>query len=305
MTTLVELPRGRPESISGPEQYARWCCAQLEAGNILFFPHVPFEIPEEDARFLLAQRQSDARHHKNIAYRPSQNRVTGCAGGDAGQVAQFRSVMRRYSRNAIRFASELLAPYAEDWRMDFASYRPYQEKGRQARLHARNDLLHFDSFPTRPSNGDRLLRIFTNLNPGEPRVWITSETFEALAPRFAGSGGMTMPRGLTGPRRTTAELARALGLSSLTRSPYDQWMLRFHHFLKANGDFQSTTPRARWEFPPLSTWLVFTDAVSHAVLSGQFALEQTLIVPVRSLVLAEKAPVRVLERLACCALTLN
>lgn len=82
-------------------------------------------------------------------------------------------------------------------------------------------------------------------------------------------------------------------------------MLRFHHFLKANGDFQSTTPRARWEFPPLSTWLVFTDAVSHAVLSGQFALEQTLIVPVRSLVLAEKAPVRVLERLACCALTLN
>ena len=43
--------------------------------------------------------------------------------------------------------------------------------------------------------------------------------------------------------------------------------------------------------------------VSHAVLSGQFALEQTFIISKSALVLPEKAPVRVLERIAGCPLT--
>jgi hypothetical protein len=79
-------------------------------------------------------------------------------------------------------------------------------------------------------------------------------------------------------------------------------MLRFHHFLKANQEFQETCLRTQWEFPPQSTWLVFTDMVSHAVLSGQFALEQTFIVLKDALVLPERAPVRVLERIAGCPL---
>jgi hypothetical protein len=302
---MVEMPSGLPVETSGQQERARWCCAQLEEGNILFFPTTPFEFPSEDVQFLLTQQQSGARVHKNIAYRPVQDRLTGYAGGDAAQVTHLREVMRRYSQRTIRFASELLAPYAEDWRVDFTSFRPQQEKGRQIRESARNDLLHFDSFPTRPANGDRILRIFTNINPGEPRVWLTSETFEALAERFAGSAGMPLPKGFAAPRRMALRLAGAVGLQSLARSPYDRWMLRFHHFLKANEEFQSTCPRSRWEFPPFSTWLVFTDTVSHAVLSGQFALEQTFLVSRHSLVIAEKSPVRILERLAGCTLTLN
>jgi hypothetical protein len=44
--------------------------------------------------------------------------------------------------------------------------------------------------------------------------------------------------------------------------------------------------------------MVFTDMVTHAVLSGQFALEQTFLIARRSLTLPEQAPVAVLERLA-------
>jgi hypothetical protein len=43
---------------------------------------------------------------------------------------------------------------------------------------------------------------------------------------------------------------------------------------------------------------VFTDCVPHAALSGQFAMEQTFIVPVEALVVPEVSPIRVLEKMA-------
>lgn len=305
MTKLVDLPDAFPPGLSAPELRARWCCAQLEEGNILFFPQTPFEFPAEEIQFLLGQQQSGASYYKNIAYRPSEDRLTGLMKGDPAQARKLRSVMQSYSQRASRFASGLLAPYAGRWRLDFASYRPQQEEGRQIRLRARNDLLHVDSFPTRPSNGDRILRLFTNINPQEPRVWITSETFDLLARRFAGSPGMPLPTGLDFSHRALLKFARTLGVSRFASPPYDRWMHGFHNFLKEHEEFQRTSPRSRWEFPPHSTWLVFTDMVSHAVLSGQFALEQTFIISKDSLVVPEKAPVRILERLAGGALTLN
>ena len=147
--------------------------------------------------------------------------------------------------------------------------------------------------------------VFNNINPSDPRVWNTSETFDTLAERFAGSAGLPLPRSFALPHRAFLKIARGLGLGSLAGSPYDRWMLRFHHFLKEHEEFQRASVRTRWEFPPRSTWLVFTDMVSHAVLSGQYALEQTFIVSKDSLVVPEKAPVRILERLAGCKLTPN
>ena len=45
--------------------------------------------------------------------------------------------------------------------------------------------LHVDAFPSRPNYGERILRVFTNVNPdGEPRVWRVGEPFEAVARRF-------------------------------------------------------------------------------------------------------------------------
>jgi hypothetical protein len=301
MTQLIRLP-GALEGVPTGE-HGRWCCARLEEGNILFFEKTPFELPPDEVQFLLGQKQSAAGYHKNIAYRPVSNRLTGYAQARNGHKERLHAIMQRYSQTVLGFTPQFLTPYAGSLAADFASFRPQQEAGRQIRLRVRNDLLHVDSFPTRPSHGNRILRVFTNINPTEPRAWVTSATFEHLVARYVGAGGMPLPRGMpSGPRKVLTRLARALGLLSLARPPYDDWMLRFHHFLKANREFQDMGSRTQWEFPPQSTWLVFTDMVSHAVLSGQFALKQTFIVSKHALVLPEKAPVRILERIAGCPL---
>src|SRR5262249_2242743 len=157
-------------------------------------------------------------------------------------------------------------------------------QGRQLPPRARNDLLHVDAFPTRPTNGSRILRVFTNVNTTASRRWVTTETFDALAPRFANDAGLAAVAGRG--RSLRARAGRAIrrrgglvGVSRDERSPYDRFMLGFHHYLKANAAFQSSCPKSRWEFPPSSTWVVFTDMVPHAVESGRFALEQTYIVP--------------------------
>jgi len=55
----------------------RALCGELEAGNILYFPRTPFAFPDEDLQFLLSLKQTDASFHKNIAYRPAEDRITG------------------------------------------------------------------------------------------------------------------------------------------------------------------------------------------------------------------------------------
>ena len=155
MTALIEVTRPR---VDHPEDQGRWYSEQLEEGNILFFPKTPFELPENDREFLLGQRQSGAAYHKNIAYRPKQDRLTGFSKHRREDRERLRAIMRAYSGSVTQFLSELLPQYAGAWRLDFASFRPQEEQGRQLRLRARNDLLHVDSFPTRPTHGDRILR---------------------------------------------------------------------------------------------------------------------------------------------------
>ena len=280
------------------DELARQCCRQLEQAQILFFDYTPFELPLEHREFLRSRQRSDSRVHKNVSYRPKGDALRGYS-GDREETAKVRQIMRRYSAEVTRFLSEFLSPYAPHWMIDFASYRPLEEEGRHLPLHKRNDLLHVDAFPSRPTKGGRILRVFTNLHPVKARVWITTDRFDVLAQRFGFAAGLKqIAEGAASSgflRRGVRSLLNAVGLPD--RSAYDLFMLRFHDYLKENSEFQNSCRKIRLEFPPNSTWIVFTDAVPHAVLSGQFALEHTYIVPVDELVSPEHAPIRVLESL--------
>ncbi len=286
-----------------PAERGREACRVLEEGNILVFPRSPLELPGKDREFLLRQRQAEAGYHKNIAYRPEDDRVTGVARQQGDDARELRRVLRDYSRAAVDFLSRFLRPYSERWRLDYASFRPQEEAGRKLSRHARNDLLHVDSFPTRPTRGDRIFRFFTNINPSKPRVWRVGETFPELADRYAVSSGLLPGVARGGAARSFLSLLASAGLPVRLRPPYDEFMHRFHNYLKENDAYQKSARAEILSFPPGSTWMVFTDMVAHSVLSGQYALEQTFLISRGTLTLPERAPVAVLERLAGKALT--
>jgi hypothetical protein len=75
-------------------------------------------------------------------------------------------------------------------------------------------------------------------------------------------------------------------------------MLQLHDAMKADWEYQKACPQTEFKFLPGSTWVVCTDQVSHAALSGRFMLEQTMTLPVEAMKLPERSPLRVLERLS-------
>jgi len=296
--TLEEIPGGHPPS----DDQARAWCAQLEGGDILYFPQTPIAIPQNDLAFLLGQQQTDSSLHKNIAYKPNVDKLSGVdtKTADAAAVTRLQSIMRGYSQAVVRFLTGFLSPYRANWRLDYASFRPQDEQGRDLSLRRRNDLLHTDAFPTRPTYGARILRFFNNIHPVRTRDWVVGDPFASVVRQFAPA--QIAPRPDTSASRAAKSLGRAVGLGaaipSIKRSPYDDFMMRFHNFLKENPKFQAESPKYPWQFPSGSSWMVYTDTVPHAVLGGQYALEQTFLVSPDALVTPETSPLKVLEGIA-------
>jgi len=286
LAALVEVDAYSPDQAS-------WYCDQLERGKVISFKKAPFDFADDDKSFLLSQKQTGSRFHKNISYLPGIDILKGVSSNSPDR-ARLHQVMQHFSQEVTRFISRFLAPYAGKLQLDFASFRPLEEHGRDLPLHKRNDLLHVDAFPTRPTRGGRILRVFANINPSVDRVWKVGEPFHDFLPELMKAQSIDPPyRSSFG--RTMARVANKIGLPVPDRSRYDEFMLHLHDWLKENGDFQKNARKADLAFPPGCVWMVFTDGVPHAVMSGQFALEQTFIVPPGALVSPEAAPVRVLE----------
>ena len=285
--------RGWPETEPARAQLLPGARARPDS----FFPRSPVSSSTEDREFLLSQSWTELRLHKNVSYRPEEDALRGVA-GDPATVDRLHSILRNYTAQVIDFATKSLAPYAGKWTLDFSSFRPLEEERRGLPLHKRNDLLHVDAFPSRPTRGGRILRVFTNLNPTRPRVWNVMQDFETLARHYAKDAGLDKFAEESVISRTVQDLGGKLGFRGMGRTPYDMFMLRFHDYLKENAEFQANCPKVRIEFPPLATWLIYTDGVAHAAISGQFALEQTFLIPPSALVSKDQAPYRILEKIA-------
>ena len=94
-----------------------------------------------------------------------------------------------------------------------------------------------------------------------------------------------------------AGLMALTGITKTRRSLYDQTMLGLHDAAKRDMVWQDNAPAEEVDFWPGQVWMVFTDQIPHAAVSGRNALEQTFYVEPGVLGNPEQAPLAVLSRL--------
>ncbi len=259
----------------------------LEAGRILYLPRLRFTLMPHDQRFLSAE-WSDG-DSKNISLRGGERALRGARGGE-DDLALLRAMMERFSSQCRTLIGALLPHYAPHLTPGSTSYRPCEVAGRKSSFRKDDARLHTDAFPSNPTGGARVLRVFTNINPdGKPRAWRVGEPFADMAARFLPRARRAWPG--------EARLLRALRVTKRSRSEYDHLMLQLHDKVKADADYQRRAPQEQIDFPVGTTWIMFSDQVLHAAMSGQFAMEETLMLPVNRMRAPESSPLRVLERM--------
>jgi hypothetical protein len=279
----------------------------LERGEIVHFPHCPIELPDESDLQFMREGVAGRLRNKNISYHPETDSVPGLK-AEPDLVARAQRILKQHAHRVEAFLTRTMPTLARGWTIGTSSFRPIQEKGRDLSPHASNELVHFDAGAYGPTNGDRILRFFVNVNPVEDRVWATRGNFPELYAHFGRAAQVTpdtrrqaslepgaLDKLRTGVLRTIAAagLPQAMLIDS---SPYDRTMRQFHNFMKDEPAFRDdTSSQVEIRFAPFSAWMVLTDMVSHASLSGQHALVNTFLLRLANCRLPDLAPYRILS----------
>jgi hypothetical protein len=277
----LDIAGWRPPLAPGVQEAA---VRAIEDGGVLVLPHVNFALSERERRFLSSE-WSDGRA-KNISL--DGTRLKG-ARGAASDLSELKAMVDRFAVSAADLVLTLFPRYAQYVQRARTSFRPQPAVGRQVSWRKDDSRLHVDAFPSRPNHGERILRVFSNINPAEARVWRVGEPFEAVARTF-------LPR-IRDPLPGSAAVLAALHVTKQRRSAYDHLMLNLHDRAKEDMAYQRDCQQEVVHFAPGTTWLCFSDQVMHAAVSGQFMLEQTIHLPVSALYDSSKAPLAILERL--------
>jgi hypothetical protein len=261
----------------------------LEAGCVLFLPNLRFDLSDVERDFLTPNLVGKS---KNVSYDPRSGEIGGTSEGVAAiKLHELRALLDRFAQSTRDLLAALVPTYQGGLQQAKTSLRPVEVAGRQQSWRKDDTRLHVDSFPSQPSGGKRILRVFTNVNPdGRPRVWKVGEPFDAVAKKFWDD--------LRAPLPGEREILATVRVTKGVRSRYDHYMLKLHDAMKLDPAYQARFERETVPFPAGSTWVCFTDQVSHAAVSGAHQLEQTFWVDVSVLRNPASAPLKVLESLA-------
>jgi hypothetical protein len=242
-------------------------------------------LSDEERAFLSPEWLSGKR--KNISLEGDE--VRG-ASGTPGAMAGMGAMIKRYSVQANDLMTRLFPRYRNQLKQARTSFRPGRVEDSPSSWRKDDSRLHVDAFPSRPNHGERILRVFTNVNGnGIARVWRVGEPFETAAQRFLPS--------IARPMAGSAKLLHALKITKKIRSEYDHIMLQLHDRMKADLDYQHNAPQQEVRFEPGTTWICFSDQVLHAAMSGQFMFEQTMHLPIAAQYHPGLSPLSTLEKL--------
>jgi len=277
----------------------------LEQAQVVYYGNSPVELPHAaDLDFLRHGLPSELRI-KNISYHPESDSVPRFQAA-AGVAERIKDILRSHGQRVAQFLGSACPDYVSGWTLGTTSFRPIEEQGRKLQPRASNELVHVDAGAYGATNGARILRFFVNIHPERDRVWGTKGSLAELLDhypelRHAARGGSTHLRIDKGPADALySAFIRGVGrfyplVRVIDSSPYDRSMRRIHNFMKEDARFRDSREHYREiRFPPRSAWMVFTDGISHSVLSGQQALVTTVLVPLANCRHLEMTPYHLL-----------
>jgi hypothetical protein len=258
----------------------------LERGLIVHFARCPLPLPSGGDQDFLRTGLAAHLNSKNVSYYPGPGKVTGLD-APAAVIERARAILEAHSGRVQAFLREGMPEFTRGWTPGTSSFRPIEERGRGLSSHASNELIHVDAGAYGATHGDRILRFFVNLNPSVDRVWISKGSFGELLRRHGDEAGLRrgdlepkLPERMLGGLMAAGRRAFPV-LRVVDTSPYDRRMRSFHNWMKDTPSFQQP-PHERFSFQPFSAWMVLTDGVSHACISGQHALVDTFLIPLRN-----------------------
>lgn len=261
--------------------------AAVEAGKVLYFPQLHFNPWPQEVGLLRSDMLAEGKRNVSL----NADGVLKGAAGNAEEQQWLAGMVGRFRQQAQALVHGLLPDYTPHLRLAPTSFRPTQVETRAQSWRADDRRLHVDAFPSRPNRGERILRVFSNINPeGQPRTWRVGEPFEDVAAKF-------LPRAKPYVR-WQARLLKMLGITKSLRSEYDHLMLQLHDGMKGDAQYQADAPQLTMPFAAGSTWVCFSDQTPHAVMGGQFMLEQTLHLPAEAQYNPASSPLAILTRLA-------
>ena len=281
----------------------------MERAEVVFWKRCPVELPNEDDLEFMRTGLPRELQVKNISYHPESNSIPRF---EADPVVRDRieRILRTHGQRVEAFLRRATPDFVPNWTLGTTSFRSIEEQGRKLKPRSSNELVHIDAGAYGATNGARILRFFVNIHPTRDRVWGTKGGFGALLERHhelidAAKGGRDRVVLQKGPfDRLYSGMVTALSkvyplFQVIDSSPYDRSMRRIHNYMKENPSFRDS-PDGYQEihFPPLSSWMVFTDGISHSVLSGQHALVTTVLIPLANARNPALAPFNVLARSA-------
>lgn len=256
----------------------------LEEGKVIYLPNYsfPFEISEPE---LLLDESILEGSHKNVGFDYRRQSFSGFKQNNSALALSLKSFMKRYAEFAKELVDTVLPQYKDALRWGRTSYRPAEIKDRNVSKRKDDTRLHVDSFPSSPVYGQRILRVFCNVNPeGKPRIWHLGEPFPKVAEHFS-------PK-LPKYNLLRAKLLHLVKGTKTLRSAYDHYQIKLHDQMKLDDHYQQAVDKERIDFPASSSWIVFSDQVSHAALGGQYLLEQTFYLPVEAMANPDLSPLK-------------
>ncbi len=283
--------------------------AALEDSDIVFLERCPIELPDDADLAFLRDELPRQTKLKNVSYHPESDSVPGLDASE-GVRRRVTAILKDHRAAVSSYFEKNIPNLAPGWTVGTSSFRPAEEQGRDLKARSSNEIVHIDAGAYGATNGNRILRFFVNLNSSTDRVWGTKGSFCGLFEKHgafatAARGNdrrITLRKGFadhcfTGFVSGFSKLSPKLAV--LDSSPYDRAMRRIHNYMKESRDFRDDlTDYREIRFPPFSAWSVFTDGVSHSVVSGQYAFATTILIPLKNCRTPELAPYHILAAAA-------